>query len=72
MPKAKITKKDGYKCAPNGHTVVTYPFGSEVDGQVAEWALAAHAASRVFDSPVKEAKVTGPTETKTRTRKAKK
>lgn len=60
---AKITRKGGYKCAPNGHTVQTYPEGEVVTGQVAEWALADKAASRMFD-PREETKVTPPPETK--------
>jgi hypothetical protein len=63
MTKAKITKKNGYKCAPNGNRVETFPFGEVVTGQVADWALADHAASRMFD-PVKEKKVVTPPETK--------
>lgn len=71
MSKAKITKQDGYRCAPEGHTVVLFPLGAVVTGKVAEWALADRAASRMFDAP--ENKVKGPTETKAkRTRKAKK
>ena len=64
MSKAKITKKDGYRCAPEGHTVVTFPFGAIVTGQIAEWALADKAASRMFPASDREKKVTGPTETK--------
>jgi len=63
MTTAKITKKDGYKCAPDGHSVVTIPFGATVDGQVAEWALADRAASRMFD-PREETKVVAPDEVK--------
>lgn len=49
MTKAKITKPDGYKCCPEGHTAVLFPFGAVVDGQVAKWALEDKAASRMFD-----------------------
>lgn len=62
MSKAKITKQDGYRCAPEGHTVILFPAGSIVTGKVAEWALDDRAASRMFDAP--ETKVTPPTETK--------
>ncbi len=55
MKRAKITKQGGYKCAPQGHTVVTFAEGSTVEGQVAEWAIADHAAQAMFD-PVKEKK----------------
>lgn len=47
--KAKITAADGYRCAPEGHTVVTFPMGEIVTGHVAEWAVADKAASRMFD-----------------------
>ena len=36
MSKAKITKREGYTCAPDGHTAATFPFGTIVDGQVAQ------------------------------------
>lgn len=49
MSKAKITKREGYTCAPDGHTKATFPFGTIVDGQVAQWALQDRAASAVFD-----------------------
>lgn len=49
MSKAKITKKDGYECAPDGHTVVTFECGAIVDGRVADWACADRAASRIMD-----------------------
>ena len=68
MSKAKITKADGYKCAPEGHTVITYPFGAIVEGQVAEWALGDHAASRMFD-PRTEKKVVAKVETKAKRKK---
>ena len=71
MSKAKITNKEGYKCAPNGWKVETIPFGTIVEGKVAEWALADNAASALFD-PRKEKKVAGPAETKATTKKKKK
>ncbi len=67
MKRAKITKQGGYKCAPQGHTVVTFAEGVIVEGQVAEWAIADHAAQAMFD-PVKEKKITPPKETKRRKR----
>ena len=70
MKKAKITNKDGYRCAPDGHTVIVIPFGTVVDGQIAEWALADKAASAMF-APVEERKVVAPPETKKRGRKGK-
>ena len=63
MTKAKITKQIGYQCAPDGHTVITFPYGAIVDGKVAAWALADHAASRMFD-PRTETKVVTDIETK--------
>ena len=61
--KAKITKSDGYTCAPNGFELVTFAQGDIVTGQVAEWALADKAAGRMFD-PVAETKPAAPLETK--------
>ena len=63
IKRAKITAQDGYKCSPEGFKVEVFPFGAIVEGRVAEWALAAHAASAMFE-PRTEAKVTGPDEIK--------
>lgn len=68
MSKAKITRPDGFRCAPEGHTVITIPCGTIVEGQVAEWALADRAASRMFD-PRTETKVESPPETKAEPKK---
>jgi len=62
MTKAKITLREGYRCAPDGHTIVTIPFGETVDGKIAEWALADRAASRMF--PDMETKPAAPVERK--------
>jgi hypothetical protein len=45
---AKITKADGYRCAPEGHTTITLPCGAVVTGKIAGWALADKAASAMF------------------------
>ena len=45
MLTAKITAKDGFRCAPNGHTVEIYKCGDVVTGKVAEWAIKAKAAN---------------------------
>lgn len=45
---AKITKRDGYKCAPSGHTIEFFPYGEIVTGQVAEWAISDNAASSMM------------------------
>lgn len=63
MTTAKITSKTGYTCAPTGARVDHFAFGAVVSGQVAEWALAHGAASRMFD-PRDDAKVVGPDEVK--------
>lgn len=63
MSKAKITKADGYTCAPNGYAVETFPMGAIVTGKVAEWALADKAAARMFN-PVEETKPAALLETK--------
>jgi hypothetical protein len=65
MTTAKITKQDGYRCAPDGAVVRTFAFGEIVTGKVAEFALADHAASRMFD-PREETKVEVAPETKRR------
>lgn len=39
-----VRLKRDYTCAPEGHTVVLFKAGTEVDGQVAQWALADGAA----------------------------
>ena len=70
MTQAKITKPDGYRCAPGGAIIEVFPFGVIVTGKVAEWALSDHAAQRMFD-PRTETKVEAAPETKTR-RRAKK
>jgi len=63
MTKAKITRKEGYKCAPLGYEVEVFPYGDIVTGTIAKWAIADRAASAMFD-PRSEAKVTGPDEVK--------
>ena len=68
MSTAKITKKDGYRCAPNGATVEVFRCGDIVTGQVAEWALADHAASRMFDPRTDVQAETAPMEAKKRGR----
>jgi hypothetical protein len=59
--RAKITKPEGYSCAPQGAIVIHFPYGSEVEGRAAEMALSDHAAARLFD---REMKVEAPPETK--------
>ena len=63
IKRAKITQKGGYRCAPEGHTVVSFGEGVVVEGQVAEWAIADHAGQAMFD-PRTETKITPPTEIK--------
>lgn len=70
IKRAKITAKDGYKCAPTGCKVEVFPFGSIVDGKVADWALADKSASAMFD-PREETKIIGPDETKATPKKRK-
>lgn len=70
MTKAKITAAQGYPCAPDGHTVITIPCGTVVEGQIAEWALADRCASRLMGKaePL-ENKSERPPENKKRRRK---
>lgn len=56
MAKAIITAPQGFRCAPDGHTVRLFPAGAPVDGQVAEWAVAAGAAKREAFDPRTETK----------------
>jgi len=63
--RAKITAPQGFRMAPEGHTVVIYPEGTIVEGKVAEAALDNHAACRMFE-PVEERKVVAVKETKRR------
>lgn len=49
MSQAKITKAEGYKCAPNGSIVETFKCGDVVDGKVADWACKDGAAKRLFE-----------------------
>lgn len=51
-----------YKCAPEGHTVLSYPMGTVVSGIVARLALADNAAEAMGDAL--ETKVTPPPEAK--------
>lgn len=53
MAKAKITCREGYKCAPQGHTVILFPFGKIVEGQVADWACKDGSAKRLFEKKLK-------------------
>jgi hypothetical protein len=60
--KAKIIHQ--FKIAPDGHTVVTYKAGDEVEGKIAERAIEAGAAIEVGQIVVEETKVEAPVETK--------
>lgn len=71
MTQAKITKPEGYRCAPSGSVVQTFATGDIVQGKVAEWAIADKAAQRMFD-PREATKVVAPPETKKRGRSRKK
>lgn len=72
MTRAKITRKPDFKCAPDGHTVVAYPYGTVVDGVVADWALDAKAASRMLQNPVMETKIEAPAEVKAKRKRGRK
>jgi hypothetical protein len=65
--RAKIVNRNGYRCAPDGHTVKFYPLGEIVTGDVAGWAIDEGFAMPVVETPappVLEAKVIVPQETK--------
>lgn len=67
MTTAKITREEGYRCAPNGARVEMFAFGSVVSGQIAEWALADGAAQALHD-PRTDTQAQTPPETKKRGR----
>lgn len=60
---AKITAIYGYKCAPDGHTVLNFPNGQIVSGKVAEMAIEDGAADAIETGP-SEIKITPPAEVK--------
>jgi hypothetical protein len=61
--KAKITNPNGYKCAPEGHTIMHFDAGAIVEGVVAEMAiLDGHAMA--FQDVEMETKVVAPDEIK--------
>lgn len=45
--RAEITAPQGFRIAPEGHTVLTFKSGDVVDGRVAEEAVAAGMARRI-------------------------
>lgn len=57
--KVKITKEGGYRCAPEGHTTITIPFGAVVEGKVAEWAIADKAGYRIMEKKSPKTKNAG-------------
>lgn len=56
----KVTLTRNYKCAPEGHTTLSFSKGDTVDGKAAEMALADKAAKK--DTPKRNPK---PAEAKT-------
>jgi hypothetical protein len=61
--KAKITNPNGYKCAPEGHTIMHFDAGSIVEGVIAEMAILDGHAMAFQDVEI-ETKVVAPTEIK--------
>ena len=57
MTKAKITKKDGYTCYPDGVTKTHYAHGDVVHGKVADWAVAERAASVMLEKKPSKVKL---------------
>ena len=66
--KAKITNPNGYKCAPEGHTIMHFDAGSIVEGVIAEMAILDGHAMAFQDVEI-ETKVVAPTEVKADTKK---
>ena len=61
--KAKITNPNGYKCAPEGHTIIHFDAGSIVEGVIAEMAILDGHAMAFQDVEI-ETKVVSPAEVK--------
>ena len=61
--KAKITNPNGYKCAPEGHTIMHFDAGSIVEGVIAEMAILDGHAMAFQDVEI-ETKVVTPAEIK--------
>lgn len=61
---ARITKP--FRCAPEGHTVVTFQPGDTVEGKVARWAVAAGCANEAGKRVAPENKALTPPENKKR------
>lgn len=67
MAKAKITARNGYRCSPDGANIQHYAFDQEVDGIVAEWAVAdGYAAPVIETKPAAEVLETKPAARKAR------
>jgi hypothetical protein len=65
--RAKIVNRNGYRCAPDGHTVQFFALGEIVTGEVAAWSVDERSAIPVVEispAPALEAKVIVPQETK--------
>jgi hypothetical protein len=58
MQRAKVTNKDGYMCAPDGHTTITIPFGEILTGDMAKAAIASNEAKAM--GPERKAKGAAP------------
>lgn len=65
--KAKIIRS--YACAPEGHTVLKFDAGTEVEGEIARMALADGAAAEINEAPALETKIEAPEETKAAAKK---
>ena len=48
--RAKIIAPAGFRIAPEGHTVITYPDGSIVEGMIAEIAIQSGYAKRIDET----------------------
>jgi len=60
MSDAKITARNGYRCAPDGVTVQHFAFDQIVTGIVADWAVADGYASAIIETKPAEALETKP------------
>lgn len=69
--RAEIISASGFRCAPEGHTVVTFKLGAIIEGEPAIWAVDAGAAVWLPAEDDREKKVGTAPERKRRGRRPK-
>jgi len=69
--RAEVIAPNGFRCAPKGHTIVTFKLGAIIEGNAAIWAVDAGAAVWLPAEDDREIKVVTAPERKRRGRRAK-